>query len=275
MLEWKNSEIGILRTANKSDDAVWVLLLQELRRLCRRFIGLTPSQIAEAIRDAHRKQLHQEFPKVTILEIENELHLAMKKAESPMALPVHSNWSGNPVECLDRNWPEIWAKSVEKSKEKGEKVRSFMWEYLDECSTVDRESIRIRELAHGEMIRRVFAHPRFSHERAAKLIREEMRNHLVAAFPKYVGDIERQVWTIDIGQLNELSAEICGKDQTRGAMKFIQRPNLGNCQRLVAFDLYAEIMGCVWPTFEGRKAPREDLPKMPPKMDIPTSLDEI
>lgn len=276
LLEWKNSEAGILRIENKVDDGVWVLILSELRRLCRKFIHLTPSQVADGIRDAHRKQLDLDYPKkVNIRDVENELHAQSMLAGSLRALPSHSRWYGTPSECLDRNWPEIWEKAVFKSIEKREKIRAFDWEYIDVYTNEGREMNALRDRAFLELKRRVGSHADFSVVRLRELIRVEMHSHLVSAFPKYVGDIERQVFTIDFDHLNALAADIYATDNVAGGMRFMVRPNVLGCERLVCFDLYAEMMGCKWPEFPTKDMPKKDIRQMPRFTKIPTSIDDL
>lgn len=272
---WTESEAGILRIQTPPSESAVVGMKGEIERLCDQFGHCSVAELADAIRDAARAAAEMPFPRLTITGIIAEAQLIVRKRPI-LALPQgRPKWCGNPAECLDANWPEIWAKSLELSFEKGERCRRFEHDYLDIFTTEGREQNAVREKAFVELKRRVVTSQGFDPENAKGLVRQELYRVLIAAFPRYKMDIER-IWVTEFEDLNLLAAEIHGLGTQDGRSRWMLRPSVDACGRAVYFDLYAEMKGCKWPDFVVKHAPKDQDTK--PKSvwrAVPKSIDEI
>lgn len=275
---WKQSEAGTMRiTQPPSEDALRGMRY-EIDRICNKFTKATPAELAAAIREAANTALDNSFQRLTIRLIETEAQLIERK-RSPLELPMSANkWSGTPEEALDRNWPEIWAKSVAESIKAGEKRRCFDHDYLQIWdSEADKAAAKIRERAFLQLKKRVLEDPRFDSPRAMLSARKMLYELLLTCYPRYKGDIERQIWAVEYDNLNALCAEIHGLESTnRGTGKWQQMPNIAKVEWCVFFDLYAEMKGCKWPELKAKEAPKQDQAQPKPRWTaVPKDLDSM
>lgn len=273
---WVESEAGILRKERAPSEGAIQGMRNEIERLCDRFGICTPAELAAAIREAARNALDSNFPQLTIKGIESEAQLMPRRRNAHLLLGNGPKWKGDPSECLDQFWPEIWKKSLEMAFEKGERCRRFEHDYIDIFTDEGRKEAKVRDLAFLELKRRVVTTLGFDADRARQLVREEMHRVLVTAFPKYKGDIERSIWAIEFEEINALSAEIHTKTSTDRHGRYMLRPTVEACGRAVYFDLYAEMMGCNWPEFVVQHAPKDQ--EVAPKSRwtaVPLTIDDI
>lgn len=258
--------------------------LSAISRLAEKYRELSPTEMAGAIRkaaDIRQTELADKivkFPALYARDIENQMQEAMraKHAKAVNENPVGELiWYGNPSDALDLNWPRIWKRSCEESIRRGEKCRMFEFDYLDVFTDIDRKQIAVRDAAFIELCKRAKAAPSYDAQRARQMVREEMYRCLMAIAPKYKLDIEREIWTIDHSDLNDLSNRIYDMNKQRGAMIFVLRPTLESCGRSVWFDLYVESLGLEWPSLDAKPAPKESSRPMSNYSFVPKSLKDL
>jgi hypothetical protein len=275
---WAQSEAGTMRISQIPTEDALRGMRYEIDRICNKFSKFSPAEIASAIRQAANDALDSNYPRLTIRGIETEVQLIERKRK-PLALPVHANkWSGTPSEALDRNWPEIWEKSVLESINKGEKRRLFDHDYLQVWENEsDKAAARIRDLAFIELKRRVYNSPEFNPDTARQMVREGLFGLLMACYPRYKYEIDSGIWATEYDDLNALCQTIHGLEaNNRGAGKFQQVPNVSKVEWMVFFDLYAKFNGHQWPELKATAAPKNQEIKPKPRwMSVPKDLDSM
>jgi len=239
----------------------------ELMRLMRRYSSFTPFEFDKAILAAARAKQHESFAKLRPSDIEEMLQsMAMEqRGIASRGLSVRNPvWKGAPSDALDANWGRIWEQSLKESRERNERVRAFMVDYLDPYDQSQADEIRIRDLAFNELKKRVVADgsPSVLNNGRA-LVREEMVFRLVKLFPKYIGDIERQMGNASFDDLDAVANELYTMATQAGHTRNLKRVSREDCSWAVYFDMYAAMMGCKWPEFNKENRAPKDAAKVP------------
>jgi hypothetical protein len=238
----------------------------EMKRICRKYSAFTVDEFAECILEAARKKQSDQYARLRLIDIEDQLNDFAMKSQTNSALRLNAKapkWAGSPSAALDANWDEIWEESLRRSNERNERCRAFDHDYLDAFNEHDKEQIKIRDAAFVELKKRVVAHCQGALQQGQRLVRDEMIFRLACLFPKYVGDIGRMMGNASFDDLDAVANELYTMGTQGGHTRNMKRVSRADCSWAVYFDLYADLMGCKWPEFsKENRAPKDDAPKV-------------